>query len=152
MDIILKEIPDYPDYLAGSDGKIRSKKYKKEGDSMKVLLSHVGSDGYHRIAMMKCLKAETRILHRIVCMAFHGMPKEGEVAIHIDGDFDNNAPSNLRWSTKRSWRKNDPSASDEAKIQAEDRSKKRSLELKNKPKHAWGWKVIDGKNKWAKLN
>lgn len=42
------------------------------------------------------------LVHRLVCMAFHGMPPtpNHEVA-HNDGNRLNNVPENLRWATRK---------------------------------------------------
>ena len=37
------------------------------------------------------------MLHRIVCIAFHGVPEDGQEVDHIDGDTSNAKAFNLRW-------------------------------------------------------
>ncbi|WP_373695084.1 NUMOD4 motif-containing HNH endonuclease [Actinomycetospora aeridis] len=42
----------------------------------------------------------TRLVHRLVCEAFHGAPPDsGTVVRHLDGDPTNNQASNVRWGT-----------------------------------------------------
>ena len=38
-------------------------------------------------------------VHRLVCMAFHGLPEGKQEASHLDGNPKNNAPSNLAWTS-----------------------------------------------------
>lgn len=40
-------------------------------------------------------------IHTLMCEAFHGPRPEGQQVRHLDGNRDNNAPSNLRWGTPR---------------------------------------------------
>ena len=41
-------------------------------------------------------------VHRLVCMAFHGMPENEKLeAAHLDGNAHNNTPDNLTWATPR---------------------------------------------------
>jgi|14_taG_2_1085336.scaffolds.fasta_scaffold41689_2 hypothetical protein len=42
----------------------------------------------------------TTRLHKVVLLAFHGSPKPGHVARHMDGDSLNNRADNLRWGTR----------------------------------------------------
>ena len=47
-------------------------------------------------------KGKTYKVHRLVCEAFHGPPsKEKSVCIHLDEDYRNNQPTNLKWSTQK---------------------------------------------------
>lgn len=40
-----------------------------------------------------------RMVHRLVCEAFHGPRPEGAVTRHLDGDCFNNTPDNVVWGT-----------------------------------------------------
>lgn len=40
-------------------------------------------------------------VHQLVCEAFHGKPKDGQVVIHKDENALNNRASNLRWGTQK---------------------------------------------------
>ena len=44
-------------------------------------------------------KYNTRKIHRLICIAFHGDNKRLEVN-HIDGNKSNNKPCNLEWCTR----------------------------------------------------
>lgn len=45
----------------------------------------------------------TRTVHLLVCEAFHGPRPEGAVVRHLNGDYVDNRPENLRWGT---WAEN----------------------------------------------
>lgn len=47
------------------------------------------------------LKKRTYKVHRLVCEAFHGPPKPGEVCMHLDENSRNNDPGNLAWGTQK---------------------------------------------------
>lgn len=46
-------------------------------------------------------KGHTFKAHRLVCEAFNGPPKEGDVCMHLDEDSRNNRPQNLAWGTQK---------------------------------------------------
>src|SRR3990167_7684235 len=103
----LKHIPVSPndDYRAGSDGQIYSRtKYAGFGRKVRVpwypLKGHINNKGYQTISMSHENKKVTKSVHRLVCMAFHGMPpKDRPETRHKDGDQTNNIPGNLCWGT-----------------------------------------------------
>jgi hypothetical protein len=105
----LKPIPVSPnqDYLAGSDGQIYSRtKYKGFGRKEYVdwypLKGHrQKGKGYMIISLCHDSKRVTRSIHRLVCMAFHGMPEKKSTQVrHLDGNPSNNKPENLKWGTQ----------------------------------------------------
>lgn len=47
-------------------------------------------------------KSCNRLVHKLVCMAFHGLPSNLKMEVnHIDGNHHNNRSNNLEWSTRR---------------------------------------------------
>lgn len=46
-------------------------------------------------------KRNKRLVHRLVCEAFHGPAPEGHDCCHNDGNPSNNHYTNLRWATRR---------------------------------------------------
>jgi hypothetical protein len=46
-------------------------------------------------------RGKTYKVHRLVCEAFHGKPKDGQVCMHLDEDSRNNRPDNLRWGSQK---------------------------------------------------
>lgn len=107
--IILKPIPIAPndDYKAGSDGQIYSNfKYKGFGKKLYVdwypLKSYPDNRGWYRhVTLSHENKRITKAVHRLVCMAFHGMPPSQSSEVrHLDGDNQNSKPDNLAWGTR----------------------------------------------------
>lgn len=46
-------------------------------------------------------KGKTYKVHRLVCEAFHGAAKPGQVCMHLDENSRNNKPNNLQWGTQK---------------------------------------------------
>lgn len=97
--LVLKEIPGYSKYKAGSDGRIHSSCRKisivlKSSQRTPKSYLHVvlsGDDGTLR----------TRDVHPLICEAFHGKRPEGFDCSHINGNKFDNRPENLRWETRK---------------------------------------------------
>jgi hypothetical protein len=88
---IWKPIPGYS-YEASSHGRVRNKWGKVLKTQMKQKYHWVNvradSEKYGR----------TRRVHRLVAMAFHGLPPEDKpMALHRDDVQSNNTPENLYW-------------------------------------------------------
>lgn len=106
--VTLREIPVSPnsDYMAGSDGRIYSRtKYAGFGAKAYVdwypLAGHSSGRGYLIVSLCHKNKKVTKSVHRLVCMAFHGMPDPASLQVrHLDGNKQNNAPTNLAWGTQ----------------------------------------------------
>jgi hypothetical protein len=102
-----RDIPGYDGYQASSEGRILRK------DSGKILKQSM-RQAHSRIYLMVSLghyitskgnrAAVTAWVHRLVCLAFHGVPKDSQVhACHVPNNdpFDNRA-NNLAWGS-RAW-------------------------------------------------
>jgi len=108
MRLTLKPIPVSPnnDYMAGSDGRIYSRtKYKGFGKKVYVdwypLKGADSGKGYRVISLCHKNKRITKAVHRLICMAFHGMPPQKSMQVrHLDGNPENNQPKNLKWGTQ----------------------------------------------------
>lgn len=108
-DLILKPIPISPsdNYMAGNDGRIYSRtRYKGFGKKDLVdwypLAGHdTGQKEYLAVSLCHNNIKVTCLVHRLVCMAFHGMPLIKSMQVrHLDGNPHNNRPENLRWGTQ----------------------------------------------------
>jgi hypothetical protein len=111
MEEVLKPIPGYEElYLISSHGRVFSiKKYKtsrlgnKKGchrlKERKLDLSNVG---YYRVLLSNESGKRKFTVHRLVCMAFHGIPNniDSLTVNHKDGIKTNNHYKNLEWSTQ----------------------------------------------------
>lgn len=96
-------------YEASDDGKVRSKARVVEKRSRwggvlrqfykeRLLKPHI-ADGYALVHLGFDGKKVGISVHRMVAMAFHGPPPEGQECCHCDGNSLNNHASNLRWDT-----------------------------------------------------
>jgi len=94
---IRRPIPGFDWYLACDDGTIYSTKTNR------TLKMNIQSSGRYYIVNIKSDekgKFNTERVHRLVCTAFHGPPPTPKHTVsHIDGNWRNNTPSNLRWET-----------------------------------------------------
>lgn len=82
------EIPGVPRYLANKKGEILSVR-----NSVVTFGSFTGA--YKRIHIQGLGYV---YVHKLVCLAFHGVPKPGfNYVNHKDGNKLNNAPANLEW-------------------------------------------------------
>lgn len=106
--VLLLPIPISPndDYMAGEDGHIYSRtRYKgfgrKELTDWYPLAGHKTSKGYRSVSLCHENVKVTKNVHRLICIAFHGMPESNSLQVrHMDGNPENNAPSNLSWGTQ----------------------------------------------------
>lgn len=106
--IELRPIPVSPNdcYMAGSDGNIYScTRYagfgRKERCDWYALTPARGKRNYASVSLCHENKRVTKNIHRLVCMAFHGMPPSPQHQVrHLDGNPANNAPGNLAWGTQ----------------------------------------------------
>lgn len=93
-----KPIPNFSSYDVSSCGKIRS---YRSGQAMLLSGGKIaGKMGYVRFTLVsdagqKCI----RYLHQIVLEAHIGPRPKGMLALHRDGDVNNNKISNLYWGT-----------------------------------------------------
>lgn len=97
--LILKNIPGYSKYKAGSDGEIYSfcagmpRKLKK-GRRTPTSYFHVNikEDGG---------KFKTRDVHTLICSAFKGIRPVGYDCSHLNGNKTDNRSDNLCWETRK---------------------------------------------------
>ncbi len=101
-----RPIPGFDGYEASSLGRIRSldrmvtstwrgRPYKVARGGRVLRQCRRKGSGY-----MTCmLSGKCQLVHRLVCLAFHGEPQDGHVVRHKDGSRDNNHKDNLAWGT-----------------------------------------------------
>jgi hypothetical protein len=107
MEEIWKDVPGYEGlYQASIFGQIRRlpkerpfgrfgiKKYP-----LVILVSEITKRGYHRVTLTKDNKSIKFALHRLVAISFIPNLANKPQVNHKDGNKDNNAKSNLEWST-----------------------------------------------------
>lgn len=89
------EIPGFSKYAANRKGHVLNKRL---GNS-----TQGGVSGrYRKVSVYEdgASKPKLRYTHNLICRAFHGVPKKGQVVIHKDNDRLNLKPSNLKWGTQ----------------------------------------------------
>lgn len=93
-----RNIPGFRDYEASSCGRIR------RGDVVlkpQWIANRNCSRGYHKVYLWQYGKRYPRFVHRLVAMAFHGLPtEEAPVCSHLDHNSLNNAAANVAWSSQ----------------------------------------------------
>lgn len=62
------------------------------------ILSETWARGYARVSMGRAIGQV--LAHRLICSAFHGEPREGQYARHLNGDPADNRPENLAWGSQ----------------------------------------------------
>jgi len=103
-EIMIKEIPRFPFYYAGSDGEIYSNnfRHKRLDEPLRKLKYGKQTNGY-RLVNLPCEEStngfKCQRVHVLVCSAFHGERPKGKECSHLDGNKQNNKPDNLKWET-----------------------------------------------------
>lgn len=94
-------IPGFEAYEASSAGRIRRVRGGSPAAKPGRVLSQCrGSRGYFKVTLTMDGKERTALVHRLITLAFHGLPGSPELqAAHGDGNKENNLPGNLRWAT-----------------------------------------------------
>ena len=93
------EIPGILGYKADLQGNIWSVEHNWRGYGERILTPEIDQHGYFRVRITKDGKRRKYAVHRLVCMAFHGLPKPGDVTRHLNGVKTDNRPENLAWGT-----------------------------------------------------
>lgn len=96
-------VAEAPDYEVSSLGRVRSVPREAHGKRWRgrELSQHVRPDGYLAVNFSVAGKVKGRLVHKVVCEAFHGpAPSKDHVVRHKDGDRSNARADNLRWGTR----------------------------------------------------
>jgi hypothetical protein len=97
MSVEFRAITDFPSYCVDSLGNvwsIHSGKWKK-------LKPSVGGSGYLQVYLCEKHKPHFRMVHTLVCAAFHGPRPEGLEVRHLNDVKDDNRSENLAWGTPK---------------------------------------------------
>lgn len=96
-DTIIRSIPGFSGYYAENDGRI----WRKRNGFLIECKQRNRQDGYRDIRVTDDAgKFGTRYVHRLVALAFHGVPGPGQEVRHLNGDPADNRPTNLAWGTR----------------------------------------------------
>jgi hypothetical protein len=108
MDEGWQPIPGFEGYEASTLGRIRSVD-RVIGDGRRaggmVLVATEDYAGYLRVTLRRSGKPVTKLVHQLVCSAFHGPRPRGKEVRHLDGVKVNCRPGNLAWGTKQQQEK-----------------------------------------------
>lgn len=97
--VIYREIPDFPDYSAGSNGQIWRRRMVS-GQYKWIKLKIQNRCGYRRVYLFRNGKRITRSVHHLVLESFVGPRPVGKEGCHSpDPTRSNNNLWNLRWDT-----------------------------------------------------
>ncbi len=89
------------DYEVSNLGRIRRKTPKKGRPSGLIIKVFPNRSGHLLVKLWAEGKQQTKLVHRMVLIAFNGDPPEGMECCHNDGDKNNNRLDNLRWDTRK---------------------------------------------------
>ncbi len=92
---MFREYPKNTNYLVDDEGFIYSKRFKKK------LTPKENWDGYQRIQIWKDNKCHMIGWHRVIAETWIPNPENKPFVNHIDGNKQNNHPSNLEWCTQK---------------------------------------------------
>ena len=82
-------------YLVSNYGEVKS---AVNGKVLKLVDSH----GYKFVNLSRGGKTKSIAVHRLVCMAFNGMPKDENLQVdHLNMVRSDNRPENLEWVTPK---------------------------------------------------
>jgi hypothetical protein len=95
-----RPVPGYEGYYEVSNfGQLRRIMETASGTYTRELKPWKNWQGYVRFAMSVGGVKKTFQAHRLVCLAWHGQPEDGQEVCHNNGVKDDNRPENLRWGT-----------------------------------------------------
>jgi len=106
MKEIWKVVPSAPHYAASNLGRVKVLPYFQKmpfGGFKKIEGKPKSAKPGKRFRVWYNRKRKNYKGHRLVCEAFNGPPKKGQLCMHLDEDPSNNVPSNLKWGT---WKEN----------------------------------------------
>ena len=96
-----RTIEAFPDYAVSSLGRVKRIVTDRKNHARRILSLWIGNHGYPTADLSLDGIVHHRLVHRLVCEAFHGhAPTKLHQVAHADGTRTNGAASNLRWATR----------------------------------------------------
>ncbi len=80
--------------------RIRARKNGQIVEYPEKAIKPYRKNGYWAVTLKDQGKRKNEYVHRLVCRAFNGPPKDGQEVRHLDGNPLNNEPCNLKWGTR----------------------------------------------------
>jgi len=100
-----RDIPEYESYYQISNrGRLRGLDRRDKLGRIwpgKILRVHRTANGYLRVELNREGQSRKWPVHRLVALAFHGVPGGDVVINHINGNKTDNRPENLEWTTQK---------------------------------------------------
>lgn len=101
MNAEWRPIDGFPEYAVSNDGRVRRVVPDARNHQCRDLIPYIANHGYQTVGLWRNMKSHRRLVHRLVCAAFHGpAPFEDAQVAHNDGSRLNNHADNLRWATR----------------------------------------------------
>ncbi len=91
-----RQIPGFS-YEASDEGQIRATTARVRSKQGVPLKSWVVDRHGRKAAYVQLGRGNRQLVHRLVCLAFHGEPPPGSDCCHINHSSLDNRASNLRW-------------------------------------------------------
>ena len=87
-----RNVSTWPEYEVSDDGQVRR--------SGHLLAQRPNDYGYMRVDLWRRPRRASKLVHVLVCEAFHGPRPDGLEARHLNGDQLDNRADNLAWGTR----------------------------------------------------
>jgi hypothetical protein len=101
-EVIYRLIPNYPDYMAGSDGSIWSRRNKLDPNDWTEMTPSLANTGYLVLNLWDAEGIPTTYqVHSLVMLAFVGPRPYGNEVRHLNGNKLDNRLENLCYGTVR---------------------------------------------------
>ena len=101
MDEQWKVVSGFPDYAVSDLGRVKRIVSDRKNHVCRVLAFWIGNHGYPTVGLSLNGAVHRRLIHRLVCEAFHGpAPSALHQVAHGDGIRTNVIAANLRWATR----------------------------------------------------
>ncbi len=96
-----RPVTGFTDYAVSSLGRVKRVIPGRKNHACKVLAFWIGNHGYPTVGLTRDGVVHRRLIHRLVCEAFHGpAPTQLHQVAHKDGSRTNASANNLRWATR----------------------------------------------------
>lgn len=96
-----REVPGWPDYEVSSLGRVRSWKKRTCARPGAILKRLKGPRGYWQVNLHRDGKRATKVVHRLVALAFLGPRPDGMQVLHKNGKTTDPRLGNLRYGTPK---------------------------------------------------
>ena len=101
MKEIWRKVVGFPVYSVSNHGRVKRTVVGSRDGRCGILKPWIGTHGYETVCLSINGVYFRRLVHRLVCEAFHGKaPSKSHEVAHNDGTRTNHRADNLRWATR----------------------------------------------------